>query len=96
MAITPFGSSVVIILVFTKISGMKKNMGSIDRLMRLCVAAFLGAVYFFSGTTGGWAIAMIVVVDVLVLTSLIGTCPLYIPFGIDTHSTQENRSAGNP
>ena len=75
---------------------MKKNMGAIDRLMRLCVAAFWGAVYFFPDVTGGWAIAMIVVVDVLVLTSLIGTCPLYILFGIDTHSTQVNRSAGTP
>lgn len=72
---------------------MKQNMGLLDRFIRLAVAAFLGAVYFVAGITGGWAIALMIFVSVLAVTAIAGTCPLYLPFGIDTHSKQGKHSA---
>jgi len=63
---------------------MKKNMGTTDRLLRLLFAVVVAVLYFtdtISGLTG--AILGILAV-VFLLTSLIGTCPLYMPFRIST------------
>ena len=65
---------------------MKQNIGLIDRFTRLAIAAFLGAIYFFSGITGGWAIALLIACCVMALTAIAGRCPLYLPFGINTKS----------
>ena len=74
---------------------MKQNMGLLDRFIRVAIAAFLGAIYLFSGVTGGWAIVLVSIVVVLAITAIAGVCPLYLPFGIDTHSAQEKHSAHN-
>lgn len=63
---------------------MKKNMGSLDRALRLIVAAVL-AVLALNGTLarplelGAW-----VIVAVFVVTSLVSFCPLYRVIGINT------------
>ncbi|HEU4716298.1 MAG TPA: DUF2892 domain-containing protein, partial [Bacteroidia bacterium] len=63
---------------------MKTNMGNADRIIRVVIAA-LFAVLFFTGTvTGGAGIALLVVAGVFMLTSIVGFCPLYLPFGIST------------
>ncbi|MFN7313324.1 MAG: DUF2892 domain-containing protein [Bacteroidota bacterium] len=63
---------------------MKKNMGSLDRLLRL-VAALVVTLLYINGTlTGTLGVILIVLSVVFVLTSLISFCPLYLPFGIDT------------
>ena len=55
-----------------------RNMGSVDRLVRLALAAglFIGAVF------GPWWLAIPAVV--LLVTAAIGWCPLYCPFRIST------------
>jgi len=57
---------------------MKKNMGNTDRWIRIVLGLAIGAagIYFKSW----WGLAG----SVLLFTSLIGTCPLYLPFGIST------------
>lgn len=63
---------------------MKKNMGTADRFLRLLFAIVVAALYFtdtISGLTG--AILGIFAV-VFLLTSLVGTCPLYMPFRFST------------
>ncbi len=63
---------------------MNRNMGSLDRGLRLVIALVL-VVLAASGTiTGNWAIVAYVAAAVLAGTSLIGTCPAYLPFGIKT------------
>lgn len=63
---------------------MKKNMGLIDKLIRL-VLAIAVAVFIFTGQLSGVAaIVLGLLAAVFVATSLIGTCPLYLPFKIDT------------
>ena len=63
---------------------MKKNMGSFDRTMRILIAAIIAALYFNGTITGTFGIVLLVIAGVFVLTSLVGSCPLYIPFGIST------------
>ena len=63
---------------------MKKNMGSGDRIIRILLAALFAYLYFGGIVTGTWGLVLVVLGGVLVLTSLLGFCPLYAPFGINT------------
>lgn len=63
---------------------MPKNMGLIDKLVRIG-AAIVVAVLFFTGRISGTAaIVLGILAVVFIATSIIGTCPLYLPFKIDT------------
>ena len=63
---------------------MKKNMGSVDRLVRVAIAIVF-AILFFTGTISGIAgIILLVLAGVFVVTSFVSFCPLYAPFGIST------------
>jgi hypothetical protein len=63
---------------------MIKNMGSLDRILRVGIAVLVAVLYFMEIITGTVAIAMLVVGIVMLATSLIGSCPLYIPFKLNT------------
>lgn len=65
---------------------MKKNMGTIDKVIRILVAVVLAILFFTNVITGILGIILLVVAGVFVLTSLISFCPLYWPFGINTIS----------
>ncbi len=63
---------------------MKKNMGTVDKAIRVIVAIVIGVLYFTGQITGTAAIILGVLAVVFLLTSLIGTCPLYLPIGLST------------
>jgi Protein of unknown function (DUF2892) len=63
---------------------MKKNMGSADRTIRVIVAAIVVLLYFTGVIQGTLGIVLIAFSGILVVTSLIGSCPLYLPFGLST------------
>lgn len=63
---------------------MKKNMGVVDKVIRLVVAAIIAALYFTGQITGTAAIILGIVAVAFLVTSLIGWCPTYVPFGIST------------
>lgn len=63
---------------------MKKNMGPADRIIRVLLAALFAYLYFGGVVTGTWGIVLVVLGGVFLLTSLVGFCPLYAPFGIST------------
>ncbi|MDX9947359.1 MAG: DUF2892 domain-containing protein [Bacteroidales bacterium] len=65
---------------------MKKNIGTIDKAVRLVLAAIILLLYFTNVISGTLALVLIFVAMILTLTSLIGVCPFYIPFGINTIS----------
>lgn len=67
---------------------MKKNMGNIDKSIRLLVAAVLTALYFLGIVDGTLGVVALVIVGVFVLTSVISFCPLYALFGINTCKTK--------
>lgn len=70
---------------------MKKNMGSADKTMRILVAVAIIALYFANMISGTVAILLLVLAGVFLLTSFIGTCPLYMPFGISTCKVHNTR-----
>ena len=63
---------------------MKKNMGTIDRVIRILVAVVIIALYFMGEISGTVAIVLLVFAIVFIATSLASSCPLYLPFGINT------------
>lgn len=63
---------------------MKKNMGMIDRIVRSLVVIAIVALYFTGQISGTLAIVLGIVAVAFLLTSLIGWCPVYVPFGIST------------
>lgn len=69
---------------------MKKNMGNMDRMLRVIIAIIFAALYFTGTVTGTAGIVLLVLGAVFVLTSLISFCPLYAPFGISTCPVKES------
>jgi hypothetical protein len=63
---------------------MTKNMGSLDKAIRLVLAAVFVALYFTNVVSGTLGIVLLVLAGVFVLTSFIGSCPLYLPFNLST------------
>jgi hypothetical protein len=63
---------------------MKKNLGTIDKVIRILVAVVIGVLFFAKIITGTAGIILLVLSVVLVLTSIISFCPLYWSFGINT------------
>lgn len=71
-------------IALPKIERMKTNMGNTDKVIRILVAVVILVLYFTNQISGTLAIVGLVLSVVFMLTSLIGVCPLYLPFGIST------------
>ncbi|MEZ4937176.1 MAG: DUF2892 domain-containing protein [Crocinitomicaceae bacterium] len=63
---------------------MKKNMGSVDRIVRILIALVIGVLYFMEVIEGTLGIVLVGLAAIFLLTSFISFCPLYLPFGIKT------------
>ncbi len=63
---------------------MKKNMGFIDRGIRVVLAVLVGVLYLTGQVTGIAAIILGVFAVVFLLTSFTAFCPLYLPFKFST------------
>lgn len=63
---------------------MKKNMGTVDRVFRVIVAAIIAALYFTGTLTGTLGLVLLVLAGVFVATSLVSFCPLYSLVGLST------------
>lgn len=63
---------------------MKKNMGTLDRTIRTLLAILVGILYFLDVISGTTAIILVVFAIIFLVTSLVSSCPLYMPFGIST------------
>jgi len=68
---------------------MKKNMGTLDRIFRVVVAAIIAALYFTGTLTGTLGLVLLVLAGVFVATSLVSFCPLYTLFGLSTCPVKE-------
>jgi hypothetical protein len=63
---------------------MRTNMGSADKTIRIIIAAVISGLFIgniISGTVGYLLLAL---AAILLLTSFVSFCPLYLPFGIST------------
>jgi len=63
---------------------MKKNMGTLDKSIRTIIALAVAVLYFTGVISGTTAIILGILAIVFLLTSFMGSCPLYMPFGIST------------
>ncbi|WP_295236910.1 DUF2892 domain-containing protein [Sediminibacterium sp.] len=63
---------------------MKKNMGAVDKTVRIIIAAIVAGLYYAGTISGTLGIVLLVLAGVFVLTSLVSFCPLYTLFGIST------------
>jgi hypothetical protein len=63
---------------------MKKNMGGIDRILRIIVAIIALALYFTGTITGTLGIIALVIASIFLSTSFISFCPLYSILGTNT------------
>ena len=63
---------------------MKTNMGIIDRVIRIVIALVFIGLYFANVVSWTLAIVLLVLAGVFTITSFIGFCPLYWPFGLSS------------
>lgn len=63
---------------------MQKNMGALDRWLRILLAVVIIILYLTNVISGTWAVIGGIVALIFILTSLIGWCPLYTIFKINT------------
>ncbi len=63
---------------------MKKNMGAVDRTIRTLLAIIMAILVFTGAVKGVLAYILAILTVIFLVTSLIGFCPLYVPFKIST------------
>ena len=63
---------------------MKKNVGPIDRVLRIVVGVTIVGLGLYN--QAWWGVLGIIPL----FTASISSCPLYMPFGISTCKTKEN------
>jgi hypothetical protein len=64
--------------------GMKKNVGFIDKIVRLSLVAIIAILYLTHSISGLAAGILGIFAVVFLLTSLVSRCPLYLLLGIST------------
>jgi len=67
---------------------MKKNMGTVDEIIRILVAFVITILFFTNIISGIFGIVLLVFAVIFVITGFIGFCPLYLPIGINTGKTR--------
>ena len=72
---------------------MTKNMGVIDRSLRLLAVAIVGVLYLTHSISGTLAAVLGVIAILFVVTSVMGYCPMYIPFGLSTRKEAQTSPA---
>lgn len=63
---------------------MKKNVGSIDKVIRVLLAAVVLLLFFMHLISGTTALILGALAAILLVTSLVSFCPIYFPFGLST------------
>ncbi|MDH5408374.1 MAG: DUF2892 domain-containing protein [Gammaproteobacteria bacterium] len=57
---------------------MQNNVGKTDKLIRTIVALIIAALYFTGTIEGTVAAVLGIIAIIFVVTSLVGTCPIYL------------------
>lgn len=68
---------------------MPKNMGTVDRIIRILLAVVVAVLLITNQLSGVWAIVLGILAIVFLLTSLVSFCPLYLPFKISTRAKKD-------
>jgi len=68
---------------------MVKNMGKEDKVIRIVLALVIGLLILTGQLVGWGAVILGILAVVFIGTSVVGTCPIYIPFNISTLKKSE-------
>lgn len=71
---------------------MKQNVGATDKIIRILLAIVFAALYFTNVVTGTFGIVLLVLAVVFAATALVGFCPLYALFRLNTCPVKKTRS----
>lgn len=63
---------------------MKQNMGIVDRVIRIVLAAVVAVLVFANQLSVAAGVILGILAVVFLVTGLVGVCPLYLLFGIST------------
>ncbi len=63
---------------------MKQNIGNTDRIVRVVLAVLLAVGAWMAGFGSVGGIILLVLAAVMLVTSAVGFCPMYAPFGFTT------------
>jgi hypothetical protein len=67
---------------------MKKNVGTIDKVIRILLAVVIAILYFTHIISGTLAILLLILAGIFILTSLVSICPIWMALGIKTTKTE--------
>ena len=67
---------------------MVKNMGTVDRIVRIALAVVVAILYFSGAISGTVAIILGIFALIFVVTSFVGFCPLYVPLKFSTRKDE--------
>ncbi len=62
-----------------------KNIGKSDKIVRVLIAVLFTFLFLNQVVTGIMGVILVILAGVFLLTSVVGTCPLYLPFKINTN-----------
>ncbi len=62
-----------------------KNIGKTDKIVRVLIAVLFTVLFLNQVVTGIFGVVLVILAGVFLLTSVVGTCPLYLPFKINTN-----------
>jgi len=63
---------------------MQKNVGTVDKIIRVVIALGIFALYLLHRISGTVAIVLGILAVIFLLTSAVSFCPLYVPFKLST------------
>jgi hypothetical protein len=63
---------------------MKKNVGTIDKVIRILIALVIIVLFFSHIISGTLAIILLILSGILIVTSFISLCPIYLMLGLST------------
>ena len=63
---------------------LDKNMGTLDRAIRIVIAVVIAVLYFNGNLSGLTATVLGIFSIIFIITSFVGFCPLYTVIGLST------------
>lgn len=63
---------------------MKLNIGSVDKKVRIGVAALIVILYFLGIIKGTWAIILGIFAAIMLVTAYMNFCPIWAALGVNT------------
>ncbi len=67
---------------------MKKNVGKIDKAIRILVAVAVVVLYFTQVISGVLAVILLSLAAIFVITSLLSFCPIWMTLGLSTRKKE--------